>query len=118
MLLAPAWWPLDDDNGEPMMAKVSFASEEKDGRQVWLVSFEMEGDSLGLVAGDVMSNSKALSASIRMENREMLSAVRENLPALREDLSELPLALQYIGVGALERDERSRSLEQGLDMEA
>ncbi|MDR3254641.1 MAG: hypothetical protein LBT31_03635 [Synergistaceae bacterium] len=118
MLLAPAWWPIDDGENEPMMAKVSFSSDEKGDRQVWWVSFVMEGNSIGPVVGDVMTNSKALSVNIRMENESKVHVVRDNIQTLRDDLSELPLALQHIGVGVLAREERYGASNHGLDMEA
>ncbi|MDR3322377.1 MAG: hypothetical protein LBS93_08005 [Synergistaceae bacterium] len=118
MLLAPAWWPVDDGESEPMMAKVSFSSDERADRQIWWVSFEIEGNSIGAVMGNVVTNSKAISVNIRLENEAKVPIVRENLPSLRDDLSELPLTLQHLGVGALDREERYGSSKHGLDMEA
>jgi hypothetical protein len=118
MLLAPAWWPVDGGEEEPVMAKVSFSSGKAGGRQVWWVSFEMEGSALGPILGDVMTNSKSLSVNIRLEDTSKIQTVMENLPALRDDLSEIPLALQHLGVGALLRDEPYEAQKQGLDMEA
>jgi hypothetical protein len=118
MLLAPAWWPVDGDTDEPVMAKVSFSMDERGDRQVWWVSFEMDGNSIGPVLGDVMTNSKALSVNIRLENEAKIPVVAMNLQALRDELSEIPLALQHLGVGAFVRGERNGSTKQGLDMEA
>jgi hypothetical protein len=118
MLLAPAWWPVDDGESGPMMAKVSFSSDERGDRQVWWVSFEMEGNSIGPIMGDVMTNAKALSVNIRLANEAKVPIVRDNLSSLRDDLNELPLALQHLGVGALAREERFVSSKRGLDMEA
>ena len=118
MLLAPSWWPVEDSLGEPVMAKVSFSSGQKGERQVWRVSFEMEGSFIGPVWGNVMANSKAFSVNIRLEDAAKISAVMDNLPALRDDLSDIPLALQHLGVGALARNERLTSSQHGLDVEA
>jgi hypothetical protein len=117
MLLAPAWWPIDDLD-EPVMAKVSFSHNERGERQIWWVSFEMECASIGPVLGDVMTNARALSVNIRLEDETKVPLVRNNLPALREELSEIPLALQHLNVGPLIREERYGSLKSGLDMEA
>ena len=117
MLLAPAWWPVEDSD-EPVMAKVSFSHDERGDRQIWWVSFEMEGSSIGPILGDVMTNAKALSVNIRLEDETKVSVVRDNLPVLREDLEEIPLSLQHLSVGPLVREERYGSLKSGLDMEA
>jgi hypothetical protein len=118
MLLAPSWWPVDGNGREPVMAKVSFSSDEMGERQVCWVSFEMDGGFLGAVLGDVMTNSKALSVNIRLEDAAKIPAIRDNLPALRDELSEIPLALQHLGVGVFARGERLISSKQGLDVEA
>ncbi|MDR1515240.1 MAG: hypothetical protein LBS45_06060 [Synergistaceae bacterium] len=118
MLLAPAWWPVSANDSEPVMAKVSFSSGERGDRQVWWVSFEMEGGFLGSVLGDVMTNSKSLSVNLKLEDTAKISAVADNLPALRDELAELPIALQHLGIGPLIRGERSAASKRELDVEA
>lgn len=117
-LLAPAWWPVDDSDDAPMMARVSFAGEEFKGRQVWWLNFELEGEALGDMLGDVMTNGRSLSVNVRMKDASKVEVVRRSLPALREELAEVALLLQHLGVGALrDGDEAARSAVFGLDME-
>lgn len=119
MLLAPAWWPVEDGDGEPTMARVSFASEEFKGRQVWWLNFEMEGESLGTVHGDVMTNGRALSVNIRMNDDDKIPLVEDNLFELREDLEEVALPVQHLGVSPYrgETARIDRSSATSLDME-
>jgi hypothetical protein len=119
LLLAPAWWPAgEDDGGRSMMARVSISSEELGGRQVWWLAFEMEGDSIGQVFGDVMTNGRALSVNLKLKDESRLGLVRDNLPELREDLSEVPLMLQYLGASVFRQGESDSAARQGLDLEA
>ncbi|MDR1020974.1 MAG: hypothetical protein LBL73_09455 [Synergistaceae bacterium] len=118
MSLAPAWWPVGSDESGPVMAKVSFSSGQTGGRQIWWVSFDMDGNFLGPLQGDVMTNSKSLSINLKLENASRIPAVTDNLQALRDELVELPLALQHLGVGALSRGERSAESRRELDVEA
>jgi hypothetical protein len=118
-LLAQAWWPAGgDETGDAMMASVSLSSEELDGRRVWWLSFDMEGDSLGRVFGDVMTNGRALSVNLRLKNASRLDLVRNKLPELREELSEVPLVLQYLGVGVSKEGGFDAAMRQSLDLEA
>lgn len=118
MLLAPAWWPVDDEEGGGAMARVSLAHEEEGGVRVAWMNFELEGLSLGLVRGDVMTNERALSANIRVRDEDSLPIIEDALPELREELSEIPLPLQHLGVSALRDGEiRDRARAVGLDME-
>jgi hypothetical protein len=118
MLLAPAWWPVDDEGEEPVMARVSLSCESRDGRQAWWMTFEMEGNTLGRVKGDIMTNGHALSVNIRLRDEDAADRVRDALPSLKEELSKVPTPLQYIGVGVLEGADRgSPASAQTLDME-
>lgn len=118
MLLAPAWWPVDDGDGESVMARVSLAYEEDGSVRVSWLNFEIEGEYLGLVRGSVMTNERALSISIRMKDESKISVVEGNLPVLRDDMSELSMPLQHIGVSPIQDETRQdRSRTRGLDME-
>lgn len=118
MLLAPAWWPVDDGLAEGTMARVSLAKEERGGVRVAWINFELDGVSLGLIRGDVMTNERALSINIRLKNETMIPVVEDALPELREDLKDVPLDLQHIGVSALRGEEfASHAAATGLDME-
>jgi hypothetical protein len=119
MLMAPAWWPVgDEESGRSMMARVSISTEELEDRRAWWLAFEMEGDSLGPVFGAVMTNGRAMSISLRLRDESKLDFVQDNLPELRDDLSEVPLVLQYLGIGTFRQDEMNAAARQGLDLEA
>jgi hypothetical protein len=70
-----------------------------------------------MVEGDVISNGKALSVNIRLDGEARASRVRNALPTLREELEEIPLSLQYIGVGVASRADSEPETKYGLDME-
>ena len=114
-LLAPAWWPIEV-GAEPAMARVAFAREVHDERGVWRVSFDYEGRSLGPIHGGLMANERAMSINIKLENETQVERVRRSLPDLRQELSSVPLILQYLGVGIASRDEPGEDY-YGLDME-
>lgn len=118
MLLAPAWWPVDDDSDGASMARVSLAQEEMNGSRVSWMNFEMEGLSLGLVRGDVMTNERTLSINIRLKDESQVATVEDALPDLRRELDDIALPIQHLGVGALRDDTREdRASTVGLDME-
>ncbi|GHV29193.1 flagellar hook-length control protein FliK [Synergistales bacterium] len=118
-LLASAWWPVEDEDDAPMMAKLSFSSDRdaNGGREAWWVSFEMEGSAIGGVLGDVMANHSAMSVNIRMESEQRGDMVRARLSRLQDELEALPLRLQHLGV-SVSREERFSAPDRGLDMEA
>jgi hypothetical protein len=119
MLLAPAWWPAGEDSADGgTMARVSISTEELSGRRVWWLAFEMEGDSLGEIFGDVMTNGRGLSVNLRLKDESKLDVVQDNLYELREDLSEVPIVLQYLGVGVFRHGDSDAAARQGLDLEA
>lgn len=118
LLLAPAWWPVEDDGGRQMMARVSFSSEEHSERKVWWLAFELDGNSLGLVLGDVMTNGRALSVNIKLKDSLKIEYVESNIETLREDLAETSLTVQHIGVGVYRPDVSEIASKQGLDVEA
>jgi hypothetical protein len=115
-LLAPAWWPMGD-GGEPMRARVAFSSESEGGRRVWRVAFGFEGRSLGPVRGNMVANVRVMSVSIKLDDGAAAERVKSALPALREELSSVPLVLQYLGVGAPVHGDGEMESYYGLDME-
>jgi hypothetical protein len=117
MLLAPAWWPVEDDSGEPVMARVSFSGENQDGRQVWWIAFELEGNTLSRVNGDILTNGKAISANIRLVDEEKANRVRGAIPSLVEEMSQIAIPLQHIGVGVSKQENRPSASTHRLDME-
>jgi hypothetical protein len=80
-------------------------------------AFAFDGVSLGAIDGNVITNERAMSVNIRLETDKSASLVKKAVPELRRELEGIPLALQYIGVGVLNRDETSRDVKYGLDME-
>ncbi len=118
MLMAPAWWPTGDGEGDASMARVAISSDERKGRKVWWVSFEMEGNRIGPILGDVMTNGRALSVGLKLKNTAQIPYVRENMPALRDELGEIAMPVQHLGVGEFRPDESRGSQQRGLDMEA
>ena len=118
-LFAQAWWPAgDDETASVMMARVSVSAEDLDGRRVWWLAFDVEGQSLGQVLGDVMTNGRALSVNLRLKDESKLELVSGSLSELREDLSEVPLMLQYLGVGVFREGDSDAAMRHGLDLEA
>lgn len=118
MLMAPAWWPAGDGEGDASMARVAISSDERKGRKIWWVSFEMEGNRIGPILGDVMTNGRALSVSLKLKKTAHIPYVRESMPALRDELDEIAMPVQHLGVGEFRPDESRGSSQRGLDMEA
>lgn len=118
LLLASAWWPVQDDENRPVLARVSISTESLKGRKAWWLAFEMDGNSIGEVSGDAMTNGRALSANIRLKNPEKLAFVENSLPGLRKELEEADLSVQHLGVGTFRFDEKDGAGEQSLDVEA
>ena len=115
-LLAPAWWPMNQD-GETKRARVAFSGEHHGERRVWRCAFGFDGDSLGPVNGDVVSNGTSVSINIRLETERSAEIVRAGLDELRGELAEIPLHIQYLGANVTPRDETTADERRGLDME-
>lgn len=116
MLLAPAWWPVGEEEGKLMMARVAVSNDSHKDRSAWWVVFDVEGQHLGHVNGDVMTNGQALSINLRLETALAAGIIQLNLNELRKDLEEVSLATQHIGVGVIRR--KWGGTGQGVDMEA
>lgn len=115
--LAGAWWPTSEDDYLP--AKVSFRSSDDrsgKGRRFYQVSFELEGVAIGEVSGRLESDGRALAVSIGAEDQFGRERIAGRLSELREDLSALGMALQYLGVEGRKKDESRKYLR--LDIEA
>lgn len=118
LLMAPAWWPVGEGDDEAGTARVTITTEELKGRKIWWLSFELEGSRIGAVLGDVMTNGRALSVSLKLKDGAQLPYVRAALPALKEDLEEIPLPIQHLGVGEYNPDDSRGTPARSLDMEA
>lgn len=100
------------------MARVSVSSGERGGRRVWWVSFEMEGNRIGPILGDVMTNGRALSVNLKLKDHAQIPYVRDNMPALRDELNEIAMPVQHLGVGEFRPDDSRGLSQRTLDMEA
>ena len=114
--LAPAWWPVSAGE-ESAVARVALVREIHDERRVWRLSFDYEGRSLGAVSGALVANEKAMAVNIKLEDDTRAERVRRVLPALRRELSSIPLVLQYLGAGTASKDDEAAGGYYGVDME-
>ena len=118
MLMAPAWWPVDDEAGGAAMARVAISSDELKGRKVWWVSFEMDGNRIGPILGDVMTNGRALSVNLKLKDHAQVPYVRSHMTALGKELDEIAMPVQHLGVGEFRPDDSRDTSKRGLDLEA
>lgn len=113
-----AWWPAGEDDGEPVMASVAFSADERRGKQIFWMSFHMDGKRIGPAHGQVMTDGRALSASVKLSDSEQVAALRDELPALREDLLEIDMPVQYLGVSEYRASGVRPARKRRVDMEA
>lgn len=118
VLTAPAWWPAEDREGRPAMARVAISSSELKGRKVWRAFFEMDGDRLGPVLGDVMTNGRAFSIGIKLKDHAQVPYVREHISALRAELEKIAIPVQHLTVSESRPEAALSASKSGLDMEA
>ncbi|MEA3284680.1 MAG: hypothetical protein U9Q00_06860 [Synergistota bacterium] len=115
--LAGAWWPSPDEDSLP--ARVRFSSSgggPGEERRYYQVSFALDGVAIGEVSGRLESDGKALAVSINAEDPAGRDSISERLDELRDDLSDLGMSLQYLGVEGRRKDDGRRYLR--LDIEA
>jgi len=74
----------------------------------------MEGDRIGPVGGDVESDGKNLGVTLKAERNETFEVFRMRRHLLRQQLGDLPLALQHIAVARGRRVPRIPG--RGLDI--
>jgi len=115
-LLAPAWWPLGEEEGRPLLARVNASEAGREERRAWRVGFEMEGRSLGPVAGEILTDRRALTVDLMAERPEALRSLRAHLGELAAQLEEIALPLQHLAVGPIRP--RRESPERRVDLEA
>jgi hypothetical protein len=72
--------------------------------------------AIGEVSGRLESDGKALAVSINAEDPAGRDIILERLNELRDDLSDLEMSLQYLGVEGRRKDDGRRYLR--LDIEA
>ena len=113
-MAAAAWVTGDDEN--PLLAKIWISSDHdnrKGARAWWQVGFEIEGEALGAVSGEVESDSSSYVVSLRAEDENTFQMLRFRRDALRKELEDIEMSLQYIGVSIGKRTQRTanRSLD-------
>jgi hypothetical protein len=104
-------------DGEPKRARVAFSGEHHGERRAWRCAFGFEGSFLGPVSGDIVSDGMSVSINIRLETVERADRVRAGLDGLREELAEIPLNIQYLGVSLAKRNDTAVDERRSVDME-
>ena len=112
-LLAPALLPAGEGEGA-LTARITTGAWKRQGKSFWSISFEMEGDRIGPVGGDVESDGKNLGVTLKAERNETFEVFRMRRHLLRQQLGDLPLALQHIAVARGRRVPRIPG--RGLDI--
>lgn len=108
-------WPVGDDEN-PLLAKIWVSrdhSANEGARSWWQVSFEMEGNVIYMVSGEVESDSVSYVVGLRTEDESTFQLLRFIRGALRRELEDIPMSLQYIGVNLGKRTSKiaNRSLD-------
>ena len=114
-MAAAAWVAGDDD--DPLIARIWVSSDRdynEGARAWWQVSFEIEGEAIGTVSGEVESDSLSYVVALRAENENTFQMLRFRRDALRRELEDIPMSLQYIGVNHGKRS--LRSVNRSLDI--
>ena len=114
-MTAAAWAVGDDEN--PLLAKVWISSDRhgnKTDRAWWQVSFEIEGETIGVTSGEVESDSLSYVVGLRAEDESTFQMLRFRRDALRKELEDVPMSLQYIGVNHGKRT--SKTANRSLDI--
>jgi len=107
-MTAAAWVVGNDEN--PLLAKIWVSSDRsmsKEARAWWQVCFEMEGKAINIVSGEVESDSLSYVVGFRTDEERTYKLLRAKRDALRRELSDIPMSLQYIGVNRGRRTLRS-----------
>jgi hypothetical protein len=98
-MAAAAWTVGDDEN--PLNAKIWVSSDhsvDEGARSWWQVSFEIDGNAIDVVSGEVESDSLSYVVGLRTDDENTFQLLRYKRDALRRELEDIPMSLQYIGV--------------------
>ena len=114
--MAAAAWIAGGDE-DPLLARIRISSDRSShnegARAWWQVGFDIEGEALGAVSGEVESDSLSYVVGLRAEDENTYQTLRFSRDALRRELEDVPMSLQYIGINHGKRTSRtaSRSLD-------
>jgi len=103
LLAAPAWAVRDDM--PHIMARVFLGRiQEHDDRRYWQVGFGVEGSRLGFIGGGVESDGRSYILNLYAEQYATCELLKRKRHAIRKELEEISLALQFIGISQVETD--------------
>jgi len=114
-MAAAAWVAGNDENS--LLAKIWISSDQNNSegaRAWWQVSFEIEGETIGVTSGEVESDSLSYVVGLRAEDESTFQMLRFRRDALRKELEDVPMSLQYIGVNHGKRT--SKTANRSLDI--
>ncbi|MDR3230612.1 MAG: beta family protein [Synergistaceae bacterium] len=117
-LLSAPLWPVPD--GMPnIVARVYVGRVHEQGdRGYWQMGFSVEGTRLGLVGGDVESDGRSYNLGLCAEQPATCELLKHKRHAIRRELEEVPLALQFINISRIVTGGLRRQLlaGRGLDI--
>jgi hypothetical protein len=99
-VMASAAWVIGDDEN-PLLAKIWVSSDrsmKEKNREWWQIGFEMEGYAISTVSGEVESDTLSYVVGLRTDEENIFQLLRLKRDALRKELQDVPMSLQYIGV--------------------
>jgi len=116
-LLTAPFWPVRDDMAH-IPARVFIGRvHQENGRNYWQMGFGMEGASLGFVGGRVESDGRFYNLNLYAEELTTCELLKHKRHFIREELEDVPLTLQFIGISQLVGDAHKRtSTDRGLDI--
>ncbi|GHS91581.1 flagellar hook-length control protein FliK [Synergistales bacterium] len=96
-LLGGPVWPNDDPSH--VMARVFVGMVREDGdRRYWQMGFTVEGARLGFIGGDVESDGRSYNLNLYAERRDTCDLLKHKRHAIRKELEDVPLVLQFVGI--------------------
>jgi hypothetical protein len=116
-LLTAPLWPVRDDMAH-MLARVFVGRVHKEGdRSYWQMGFGVEGSRLGFIGGDVESDGRSYNLNLYAEDPATCELLKHKRYAIRKELENVPLALQFIGISRIAGDLRKQLASgRGLDI--
>ncbi|GHS97307.1 flagellar hook-length control protein FliK [Synergistales bacterium] len=96
-LLGGPMWPNDDPSRVMARVFVGIVREEGD-RRYWQMGFTVEGARLGFIGGDVESDGRSYNLNLYAERDDTCNLLSHKRHAIRKELENVPLALQFIGI--------------------
>lgn len=110
--MAAAGWLVGEED-DPLMAKIWVSADDSQLRSWWRVGFELDGQTLDTISGEVESDAQSYVVGLRAEDEGAYQTLRIRRDALRRELEDIPMSLQYISVNKGKRASRtpSRSID-------